>query len=54
MKTKRKKEKQNEFFGQIYKPTRDVAMSCFCEEKQLHMSLHSHRKQFQFLAFSGF
>ena len=44
MKTKRKTEKQNEILGQIFKPTRDVAMGCFCEEKQLHMSLYIHIK----------
>jgi len=54
MKAKRKTEKQNEILGQIFKPTRDVAMGCFCEEKQLHMSLYIHIQQFQSLAFSGF
>jgi len=53
MKTKRKTKKQNEILGQIFKPTKDVAMGCFCEEKQLHMSLYIHKKQFQSFAFSG-
>ena len=51
---RRKNQKTEWDIWQIWETPRDVAMGCFCEEKQLHKSLYMHRKQFQSLAFSGF